>query len=325
MYKEQFVSKKEPSSCREPESTDSAKNHTNSRLCSFSIIYYNNGFNNLCIASLQIRFFPSTIRDILKTKIIYNPKSGKRKLQPLMSYVIEQLSGAGCKNLEVYPTRGAGDAAQAAEFAASEGCKLVIAVGGDGTASEVVHGLLTAQISEAPQTGQAPDIVQPTTQMPVLGYIPSGTSNDFASALGIPGDVRKAVQIITEGHCAKIDVGMINQSRSFNYVVAAGAFTRLTYTTPHRLKRFLGVWAYLKDILLEFPLIHKPFPLQLRIDEQNISGEYVIALVINAPNFAGYAMSSRRLAWTTGFSIFCSCPRGIPRCFGLPFEVWLLN
>lgn len=251
----------------------------------------------------------------MKTKIIYNPKSGKRKLQPLMSYVIEQLSASGCSNLEVYPTKGAGDAAQAAEFASAQGCKLLIAVGGDGTASEVVNGLLRTK--HLPQAAQVPPIMaaQPEIAQTVLGYIPSGTSNDFASALGIPGDVRKAVQIITEGCCAKIDVGRINQNRSFNYIVAAGAFTRLTYTTPHRLKRLLGVWAYLKDILLEFPLIRKPFPLQLRIDEQNICGEYVIALVINSPNFAGLRNVIPQACMDDGIFDILLLPKSNPRVF----------
>ena len=315
-----FIENYEPNAISPECAKPSACSHTNNRLCSLVPLQYNTRLNKFCITSLQILPFTSTIRVLLKTKIIYNPKSGKRKLQPLMSYVIEQLSESGCKNLEVYPTRGAGDAAQAAEFAAGEGCKLVIAVGGDGTASEVVHGLLrhTAQIPEVPQSEQAADIIQPTTQMaqiPVLGYIPSGTSNDFASALGIPGDVRKAVQIITEGHCAKIDVGLINQSRSFNYVVAAGAFTRLAYTAPHRLKRLLGVWAYLKDILLEFPLIHKPFPLQLRIDGQNICGEYVIALVINAPNFAGLRNVIPKACMDDGIFDILLLPKSNPKVF----------
>ncbi|WGK68649.1 YegS/Rv2252/BmrU family lipid kinase [Candidatus Haliotispira prima] len=212
----------------------------------------------------------------MKTKIIYNPKSGKRSLQPLMSYVIEQLSEGGCRNVEVYPTRAAGDATEAARDAHLNGCDLVIAVGGDGTVSEVVNGLASFG---RPVTN--------TAKRPILGYIPSGTSNDFASALSIPTDVRKAVRIITKGHRANIDIGSINGQRSFNYIVAAGAFTRLTYTTPHHLKRVLGVWAYLKDIFREIPLIQKPFRLQLSIDGQQISGEYVIALVINSPNFAG--------------------------------------
>ena len=192
------------------------------------------------------------------------------------------------------------------------GANWLLAVGGDGTASEVVNGLLRTK--HPPQAAQ-PKMETAERAQTVLGYIPSGTSNDFASALGIPGDVRKAVQIITEGHCAKIDVGRINQNRSFNYIVAAGAFTRLTYTTPHHLKRVLGVWAYLKDILREFPLISKPFPLQLRIDEQNISGEYVIALVINSPNFAGLRNVIPQACMDDGVFDILLLPKSNPKIF----------
>ena len=230
----------------------------------------------------------------MKTKIIYNPKSGKRKLQPLMSYVVEQLSQAGYRNVEVYPTQAAGDAVEATRTACLEGCDLIVAVGGDGTVSEVVNGIVSFGNWRSKLDGEfGPALSAPAEarKLPVVGYIPSGTSNDFASALRIPSDVRRALQIITQnhhkGHCAHIDIGSVNGRRSFNYILAAGAFTRLTYTTPHRLKRLLGVWAYLKDIFREIPLIKKPFRLHLTVDGQKITGEYVIALIINAPNFAG--------------------------------------
>ncbi len=241
----------------------------------------------------------------MKTKIIYNPKSGKRKLQPKMSYVVEQLSAAGYNNVEVYPTKTAGDACEAACVACANGFDLLIAVGGDGTVSEVVNGLY---LQRGKENGNS-------TKIPILGYIPSGTSNDFASALRIPNDLRKAVKVITEGHCAQIDIGSVNQQRSFNYILAAGAFTRLTYTTPHHLKRLLGVWAYLKDILCELPLISKPFRLRLTIDGQEISGEYVIALIINSPNFAGMRKVVPNSCMDDGFFDILLLPKSNPKVF----------
>ncbi len=222
-----------------------------------------------------------------------------------MSYVVERLCEAGYHNIEVHPTRSTGDAARTARAARADGCDLVLAVGGDGTASEVVNGLTEFNVRAE----------QPSPKQPILGFIPSGTSNDFASALRIPGDVRKALQIITKGHCAQVDIGCINARRSFNYIVAAGAFTRLTYTTPHRLKRILGVWAYLKDILREFPLITKPFRLRLSVDGQEVSGKYVIALIINSPNFAGMRKVIPKACMDDGVFDILLLPKSSPKVF----------
>ncbi|MEM9424089.1 MAG: YegS/Rv2252/BmrU family lipid kinase [Spirochaetota bacterium] len=240
----------------------------------------------------------------MKAKIVYNPQSGKRKLQPQMSYVVEQLSSAGYRNIQVYPTKAVGDAAEAAYGACAESCDLLIAVGGDGTTSEVVSGLVRYRRNH-------PD----HSQIPTLGCIPSGTANDFTSALRIPNDVRKALQIITKGHRAHIDIGSVGEQRSFNYVIAAGAFTRLTYTTPNHLKRFLGGWAYFKDFFREIPLISKPFRLQLSIDGQQISGKYVIALILNSPNFAGMRGVMPDSCMDDGIFDILLLPKSNPRVF----------
>lgn len=204
----------------------------------------------------------------MKAKIIYNPKSGKRKLQPRMSDVVELLSKAGYR-VEVYPTKQVGDASRAAEIACEESYDLVIAVGGDGTASEVVNGLARHE------------------RRPALSYIPSGTCNDFAISLDLPSDLEKAVEVATRGNKVNIDIGRFNGKRTFNYFLGVGAFTGTAYTTPHSLKRRFGFSAYLKDMALELPAVKNPMALSLRVDDQLFSGEYSTALVLNSPGFAG--------------------------------------
>lgn len=203
-----------------------------------------------------------------KATIIYNPKSGRRTIRSRILKIVETISNADYR-VEIFSTKYAGHAVEISRQTCQEGCDLIIVAGGDGTISEVVNGLWTFE------------------NRPILGYIPSGTANDFASSLGIPFDINKCLDIIINGIHAKIDIGSFNNDKVFNYIVATGAFTRLTYTTPYKLKQLFGFFAYLKDIFKEIPLIKAPFPLKLTVNDVAIEGQFVIALIINSPNFAG--------------------------------------
>lgn len=203
----------------------------------------------------------------MKAKIIYNPVSGRAAFRSDMSRAIEILSGGGYR-IEVHPTRHSGDGVLAAARACAEEVDLIVAIGGDGTLNEVVNGMA------------------PPSYRPRLGHIPVGTSNNFASTLGIPRSVEKAAKIILEGVPAGLDIGQVG-NRYFVYIIAAGAFTRLTYTTPRHLKKLFGPSAYFRTFLKEIPLISRPFSLRVSTESKTFEGKYVIALIISARDFAG--------------------------------------
>lgn len=80
-------------------------------------------------------------------------------------------------------------------------------------------------------------------RIPELGYIPCGTVNDVAHSLGIPKRLGGALKVILSGERALLDCMKIND-RYAMYIVAAGAFTSATYSTPQKLKRQIGRIAY---------------------------------------------------------------------------------
>jgi lipid kinase YegS len=104
---------------------------------------------------------------------------------------------------------------------------LLIAAGGDGTLNEVLHGLMN--LSEATR--------------PILGIVPLGTANDFATGCGIPRDSAKALALCMRGKGVPIDVGKANDHWFIN-AASSGFGAEITATTSPELKRLLGPAAY---------------------------------------------------------------------------------
>ena len=128
-------------------------------------------------------------------------------------------------SIEVRVTSKRGDARR---FVSEAGkLDLLIAAGGDGTLNEVVHGLMDLS----------------TAARPVLGVVPLGTANDFATGCGIPLDPEKALTLCMEGDAVPIDVGKANDHWFLN-AASVGFGAKVTATTPPELKRLLGPAAY---------------------------------------------------------------------------------
>jgi lipid kinase YegS len=131
-------------------------------------------------------------------------------------------------SLDVRVTGGAGDAARMAAEAGRDGVDVVVAVGGDGTVSEVASGLLTV----------------PETCKTAVAVVPFGTANDFAAGCGIPiGDPLAALELAAAGDSTPIDVGRVND-RYFINVASGGFGARVTAETPPGLKELFGGAAY---------------------------------------------------------------------------------
>ena len=182
------------------------------------------------------------------------------------------------RRVTVAPTMHRGHAAMMAATAAEEGYDTVICCGGDGTFNETVSGLMRV----------------PAEERPVLGYIPAGSTNDFAASMGLSGSLRGAARTaVGEGETA-IDVGYFRPygmdhrpPRYFTYIASFGAFTAASYSTSQTAKNLFGHVAYLvagiKDIANIQPH-HAAFDLP---DGTHIEGDYIFGAVTNTTSAGG--------------------------------------
>lgn len=203
-----------------------------------------------------------------KLLLIYNPTSGKAQVKSRLSYLIDIFVGGGY-DVSVRPTQGPDDAYKTTCKRAS--CfDLLVVCGGDGTLNECVRGLLT---------------LPPKDRKP-LGYIPAGSTNDFASTLGIPKNLIKAAQNVLSGKPFSCDAGRFNDG-NFVYIAAFGAFTDVSYDTPQRFKNIFGHAAYLLEGIRKLPTI-KPSHIKLNYGEGVIEGDFILGMVTNTRSVGGF-------------------------------------
>ena len=197
--------------------------------------------------------------------LIINPVSGKKAILKYIPQVVRVFMDAGCF-VTVMVTGRAGEATElAAQYAAD--FDLVVCTGGDGTLNEVLTGLLSRQL-----------------RLP-LGYIPCGSTNDFAVSRGLSADIPAQAAAIAEGRLRRFDVGRFNE-RCFSYVAAFGAFSWLSYTTDQNMKNLLGHTAYLLDAVKDLPKV-KPWHVELEADGQVCAGDFLFGAVCNSTSVAG--------------------------------------
>ena len=161
-----------------------------------------------------------------KALFIYNPNAGKGLLKPKLSDIIDIIVKAGYE-VVVYPTQKYKDAYYKVKTFTEEYDR-VICSGGDGTLDEVVTGMMKRE-----------------KKIPV-GYIPTGTTNDFASSLHIPKNLLQAASTAAEGREFPCDIGRFNGD-VFVYIAAFGLFTDVSYETKQEMKNVLGHLAYVLE------------------------------------------------------------------------------
>lgn len=150
---------------------------------------------------------------------------------------------------------------------------LLVCCGGDGTLNETVSGLM--QLSERP----------------LLGYIPTGTVNDFASSLGISKNPLQAASDIIQGVPFACDLGSFNQ-RYFSYIAAFGAFTDVAYQTPQQFKHRLGRAAYMLEAAKRLPLtMATSYRLQVEWEEGFVEDDFIFGMVTNSRSVGGFMVS----------------------------------
>lgn len=206
-----------------------------------------------------------------KLLFVFNPHSGKAMIKNRLLDIIQSFVNEGYR-VETYPTKGRADATRVINERGAEFDRIVVS-GGDGTLNESISGLLNLD------------------KKPCIGYIPTGTTNDFASNLKIPKDMKKAANIAVEGNPFDCDVGKFND-RNFLYVAAFGAFTDVAYETPQVNKNILGQLAYFFEGIKKLYNI-KSYKLKLKVNGEEISGDYIFGMASNSNYVAGMKADSK--------------------------------
>ncbi len=208
----------------------------------------------------------------MKCIFIYNPNSGKGKIAKKLPYIRQRLKEK-YEVVDVYATKARGDLTDKVKVVADE-YDCIIFSGGDGTFNEVLQGVADRE------------------DLPLLGYIPSGTMNDVAHSVGIPRkSIKKALNVILEGEAQLLDCMKLSGGNYAMYSVSAGAFTGASYTTPQNKKRALGAIAYgLEGLKKELSFL--VFPVKVQTETTRIEENSVFILVMNGRCVAGMKINS---------------------------------
>lgn len=207
-----------------------------------------------------------------KALIIINQHTAKPKLRIDLLEILDIFTRGGLACL-TRPTQKAGDA-ERYTAANAEAFDIVICMGGDGTLNEVIAGLCEL----------------PPEKRPPVGYIPAGTTNDFAASIGLPSDPLDAAKFIMNAEPRWMDCGRID-GHIFNYIASIGAFTEVSYDTPQPLKNLLGHFAYLLEGVKHLSDI-KPYSLSFTAEDADgtecaYSGDFVFGAFANTLSIGG--------------------------------------
>lgn len=205
-----------------------------------------------------------------KLLFIYNIHAGKGLLKTKLSAVLDAFVQAGW-DVTVHPTQGAQDATNIAMERAGEFDRIVCS-GGDGTLHEVVAGLMTR------------------SERPEVGYIPAGTTNDFAKNLNLPRGMEATAKTAAAGTPRPVDIGRFND-RYFIYIAAFGAFTDVAYNTPQQFKNTFGHLAYVLEGATRLGSI-QAYPLRVEHDNGVEEGEFCYGMISNTVSVGGFMGSA---------------------------------
>ena len=200
-----------------------------------------------------------------KLYFLFNPTSGKGRIREHLLEIVDIFTKAGYE-VTVHPTQAQGDAQRLTEELADE-YDLIVCSGGDGTLDEVVTGLIRS------------DSLTP------VGYIPAGSTNDFAQSLQIPSNMVKAAETVVNGRAFPCDVGAFNDD-TFIYVAAFGLFTDVSYQTNQRLKNIFGHAAYVMEgakRLYDIPSYY----LEVEVNGETIRDEFIYGMVSTSVSVGG--------------------------------------
>lgn len=200
-----------------------------------------------------------------KLLFIMNPFSGQKKANKVLPEILMLFAQAGY-DIRTAMTTGPGAATRYAALWGKES-DLVVCCGGDGTLNETITGLLMAHCDTP------------------IGYIPSGTTNDFASSLKLNHNPLQAARDILEGEAVPYDAGKFDE-RYFAYVASFGAFTKSSYAVPQNIKNALGHTAYILGGISELSQLRNEH-VRMQIDGEIIEDDYIFGAICNSTSIGG--------------------------------------
>ncbi len=202
-----------------------------------------------------------------KLLFIMNPYAGTRKGMKYLAEIIGIFNNGGYE-VTAFMTSGPGHCRELVVERARD-VDLIVCCGGDGTLNEAIAGLLES-----------------SCKTPV-GYIPAGSTNDFAASLGLSLDLRQAARDIVEGEIVEYDAGSFG-GRPFSYVASFGMFTQSSYATPQGLKNALGHTAYLLQGVTEISSIRNAHHLKIELEDGiTLEDDFIFGAISNSTSMAG--------------------------------------
>lgn len=224
------------------------------------------------LAFLNLRGYNSV--EMKQTKVIFlkkllfilNPCAGMRKAARILPEILSVFNRADY-DVRVYVTAQSGDAVDAVKRLAP-GMDLVVCCGGDGTFNETFNGLIQAGLT-----------------LP-MGYIPAGSTNDFAASLGLSSDPVEAARRIVEGSPQWYDAGRFGE-RCFSYVASFGAFTKASYSTSQSAKNLLGHVAYILEGMQELSQLRKHHVKMTLDGDTVLEDDYIFGAICNSTSVGG--------------------------------------
>ena len=202
----------------------------------------------------------------MKLLFVFNPRSGKGLIREHLVDIVDVMVKAGYE-VPIYTTQAQGDAIKKIKEEAKNYDRVVCS-GGDGTLDEVVTGMQQSEVNVP------------------IGYIPAGSTNDFANSLGIPKDMVEAARVAVGDKPFPCDVGYFNGD-TFVYVAAFGIFTEVSYKTPQQLKNVLGHAAYILEGAKQLHDIPS-FTMQVEHDGEVFQDKFIFGMVTNSISVGGF-------------------------------------
>jgi len=203
-----------------------------------------------------------------KMLLVFNPVAGQGEFAANLFEIIDRFTRNGFE-VTLYPTA---DRLDAYNITLERGTSFshIICAGGDGTLNEVISALMRM------------------SKKPLLGYIPSGTTNDFAFTHKLENDVLLGTKAIIGGAPASIDIGGF-QDGFFTYVAAFGLFTDVAYGTPQNMKNMLGHTAYILEGMKKLGNIRR-MRCMVQCDGETIEGDFILGMVTNTRSVGGFRL-----------------------------------
>ncbi len=200
-----------------------------------------------------------------KVLLIVNPKAGKLKSRNRLFALVRQISmRADVCNMVM--TKRPSDATALVEKNHRK-YDMIACLGGDGTLNEVITGIMNAESDVA------------------LGFIPAGTTNDFARSHQLVRNIRQSAEDIMTGKIVPLDIGQF-ENHYFSYIASIGAFTAVSYKTPQPMKNFLGYGAYLLFSVSHFASLRK-HRVTIRTNGEVVMEDVIFLAVTNSTSVAG--------------------------------------